>query len=68
MSASFCFRFHAEKPKSLPNMLVLQECRLFEAERNATWPRHTSLQEKLYGSREELERTTHFIWNIELQV
>ena len=47
---------------------VLQECRLFETERNATWPQHTSLQEKLYGSREELKRTTHFISNLVLQV
>ena len=36
---------------------VVQECRLFEAERNATWPQHTSLQEKLLrkqgGTRED---------------
>ena len=45
-----------------------QECRLFEAERNATWPQNTSLQEKLYGSREELERTTCFTPTVGLQV
>ena len=52
----------------LSRALQNQLCPLFEAERNDTWPQHTSLQEKLYGSREELERTMHFISNIELQV
>ena len=31
-------------------------------------PRHAALQEKLYGSREDLERTTHFVSNLVLQV
>ena len=37
-------------------------------DRNAGYLRHTFVQEKLYGSREEFERTTHFISTLVLQV
>ena len=40
---------------------VLQRCPLYEATREDVWPVSTSLTTKLYGCRQELEKTTSFI-------
>ncbi|KAK7111900.1 hypothetical protein V1264_011453 [Littorina saxatilis] len=40
---------------------MLQRCPLPDEERKEVWPSPTPLQTKLYGSRQELEKTTTFI-------
>ena len=40
---------------------VLQRCPLYEATREDVWPVSTSLTTKLYGCKQELEKTTSFI-------
>ena len=40
---------------------VLQRCPLYEATREDMWPVSTSLTAKLYGCKQELEKTTSFI-------
>ncbi|KAK7111740.1 hypothetical protein V1264_011322 [Littorina saxatilis] len=40
---------------------ILQRCPLLDEERKEVWPSPTPLQTKLYGSRQELEKTTTFI-------
>ena len=40
---------------------VLQRCPLYKATREDVWPVSTSLTTKLYGCRQELEKTTSFI-------
>ena len=40
---------------------ILQSCSLYQQERKEVWPEDTPLQTKLFGSREQLERTTRFI-------
>ena len=40
---------------------VLQRCSLYEATREDVWPVSTSMTTKLYGCRQELEKTTSFI-------
>ncbi|KAK7093828.1 hypothetical protein V1264_007517 [Littorina saxatilis] len=40
---------------------ILQRCPLLDKERKEVWPSPTPLQTKLYGSRQELEKTTTFI-------
>ena len=40
---------------------ILQRCPLLQEERQEMWPTATPLNTKLYGSRQELERTTSFI-------
>ncbi|KAK7096001.1 hypothetical protein V1264_005349 [Littorina saxatilis] len=40
---------------------ILQRCLLLDDERKEVWPSPTPLQTKLYGSRQELEKTTTFI-------
>ena len=40
---------------------VLQRCPLYEAIREDVWPVSTSLTTKLYGCKQELEKTTSFI-------
>ena len=40
---------------------VLQRCPLHKATREDVWPVSTSLMTKLYGSKQELEKTTSFI-------
>ena len=47
---------------------VLQSCTKLEQERVDIWPTGTSLQTKLYGSREELMKTAQFIKSINLKV
>ena len=39
---------------------LLQSCPLFEALRQRTWPDHTPMVQKLYGSLEDLQRTATF--------
>ena len=40
---------------------VLQRCPLYKATREDVWPDSTSLMTKLYGCKQELEKTTPFI-------
>ncbi|KAK7100610.1 hypothetical protein V1264_023530 [Littorina saxatilis] len=40
---------------------ILQRCPLLDEERKEVWPSPTPLHTKLYGSRQELEKTTTFI-------
>ena len=40
---------------------VLQRCPLYKATREDVWPVSTSLTTKLYGCKQELEKTTSFI-------
>ncbi|KAK7087637.1 hypothetical protein V1264_021661 [Littorina saxatilis] len=40
---------------------ILQRCPSLDEERKEVWPSPTPLQTKLYGSRQELEKTTTFI-------
>ena len=40
---------------------ILQSCPLFQGQREAVWPEALPLQVKLYGGRQELERTTKFV-------
>ena len=40
---------------------VLQRCPLYEATGEGVWPVSTSLTTKLYGYKQELEKTTSFI-------
>ena len=40
---------------------VLQRCPLYEATREDVWPVSTSLTTKLYGCKQDLEKTTSFI-------
>ena len=39
---------------------LLEECPSYDAERAETWERAVTLQDKLYGSAENLELTTGF--------
>ena len=45
---------------------ILQTCPMYQELRQRVWPSVTSLQAKLYGSLEELEKTTQFISLTEL--
>ena len=47
---------------------VLQRCALYCDLRKTVWPTETSLQTKLYGPREELERTCHYFSQTKLTV
>ena len=47
---------------------ILQRCINHNSLRKSVWPLETSLQTKLYGPREELERTTRFITQTGLTV
>lgn len=47
---------------------VLQTCRLLTQPRDRVWPERTSLQTKLYGTRRDLEETTSFVSQAELQL
>ena len=47
---------------------ILQECPLFEAERAEIWPEGQLLTTKLYGSHQDLEKTTLFITRTGLAV
>ena len=40
---------------------ILQDCPLYNNEREAVWPEATPLQVKLHGCRQDLERTASFI-------
>ncbi|KAK7101403.1 hypothetical protein V1264_019790 [Littorina saxatilis] len=39
---------------------ILQACPYHSALRDTIWPEETALQKKLYGPREDLERTARF--------
>ncbi|KAK7093691.1 hypothetical protein V1264_007392 [Littorina saxatilis] len=39
---------------------ILQACPYHNALRDTTWPEETALQKKLYGPKEDLERTARF--------
>ncbi|XP_062614077.1 uncharacterized protein LOC134275799 [Saccostrea cucullata] len=47
---------------------LLQHCRIHQALRNNTWPTPTTLQEKLYGPVEALQKTTRFVEETGTQV
>ena len=47
---------------------VLQRCPLYKATREDVWPVSTSLTTKLYGRKQELEKTTSFISRVALIV
>ncbi|XP_062579709.1 uncharacterized protein LOC134241701 [Saccostrea cucullata] len=47
---------------------LLQHCRIHQALRNNTWPTPTTLQEKLYGLVEALQKTTRFVEETGTQV
>ena len=47
---------------------VLQRCPNHDSLRKTVWPMDTTLQTKLYGPREELERTAHFILHTALSI
>ena len=40
---------------------LLQSCPLYKALRQMTWPDHTPVARKLYGSLEDLQRTATFV-------
>lgn len=41
--------------------LILQRCKRYDQEREATWPQGATIQQKLYGDVDDLRRTTTFI-------
>ena len=45
---------------------VLQTCPRYQNEREATWPKSTTLDVKLYGSLQELRKTTAFLHLIDI--
>lgn len=47
---------------------LLQHCRIHQALQNNTWPTPTTLQEKLYGPVEALQKTTRFVEETGTQV
>lgn len=47
---------------------VLQECPLHRKERNEHWPEGGVLDQKLWGTREDLEHTVHYIQEIGIDV
>jgi hypothetical protein len=47
---------------------ILQDCKNLQSQRDETWPEPTTTHEKLYGTLEELKRTTTFITRAALQV
>ena len=47
---------------------VLQDCRGLQQPRDNFWTSSTTLQEKLYGTRDELQRTASFIVEANLTV
>ena len=47
---------------------VLQDCPTHVEERNKIWPDGEELSKKLWGSREDLERTVSFIRNIDVDI
>jgi len=40
---------------------ILQRCKRYDQEREATWPQDATIQQKLYGDVDDLRRTTTFI-------
>ena len=55
-----------EEQQTVPH--VLQRCQLHEAVRQMTWPAPTQLQEKLFGSKDDLRRTARFMREIGIEV
>ena len=47
---------------------ILQRCVLYRDLRKTVWPTERDLQTKLYGPREELERTCHYVSLTQLPV
>jgi hypothetical protein len=47
---------------------ILQTCKNRQALREDIWPLPTTLQEKLYGPVDTLQKTTRFVAEIEIQV
>ena len=47
---------------------ILQDCPLFTAQKNQTWPEGADLNTKLWGSATNLELTTSFVTTTELRI
>ena len=45
---------------------VLQTCETYKSERETIWPEITTLNPKLYGSLQELRKTTTFLRQIDI--
>ena len=47
---------------------ILQSCPLYQAERSCLWPQGATLQEKLWGTKDQLVTTATFISSLKIEV